>query len=374
MMLLGLVLHAAVSYGAADYGDSWPYQDRSTSPLLDWIVFYIHVFRMPIFYAMAGFFAAMLYERRGAGGFVRHRATRIVVPFVVGWLVLFPLIRTGFIFAVVARDNSLFDGYIAVLGTTLKGDLYADSTAHLWFLHYLIMFYVASLIGLPLLRKLPAAWRSGGLELFARLVRSRWRAVWFALPTVLTMSTMRYGGLDTSPSFLPDPKIVLAYFVFFVFGWLLWPRRDLLTGLTRGAWTQTIAAALITPFNAFFVARLMGSIPGTHPADFTISVITGALIVWLYLFGITGLFLRYFDRHHPLVRYVVDASYWLYLIHLPFAIWVPGLLSGLSWPAELKALLVLALSSPFWLASYHLLVRATFIGVVLNGRRYPLRL
>ncbi len=36
-----------------------------------------------------------------------------------------------------------------------------------------------------------------------------------------------------------------------------------------------------------------------------------------------------------------------------------------------KFLLVLALCCPVWWASYGLLVRNTFIGKVLNGRRYP---
>ena len=87
MMLLGLVLHAAISYGAFPYRDAWPFKDRSTLPLFDILVFTIHIFRMPVFYVMAGFFAAMLHLRRGPGGLVRNRATRILVPFVVGWVV-----------------------------------------------------------------------------------------------------------------------------------------------------------------------------------------------------------------------------------------------------------------------------------------------
>ena len=44
-------------------------------------ILFIHIFRMPIFFVMAGFFAAMLYLRRGPGGLAQNRATRIVVPF-----------------------------------------------------------------------------------------------------------------------------------------------------------------------------------------------------------------------------------------------------------------------------------------------------
>ncbi len=68
---------------------------------------------------------------------------------------------------------------------------------------------------------------------------------------------------------------------------------------------------------------------------------------------------------------MVDASYWVYLVHLPFTTWVPGLLSHLPWPAAVKVLAVLGLATPIWWLSYDLLARNTFIGKVLNGRRFP---
>ena len=35
-------------------------------------------------------------------------------------------------------------------------------------------------------------------------------------------------------------------------------------------------------------------------------------------------------RAHPLIRYLVDASYWIYLIHLPLSIFIPALFR--DWP------------------------------------------
>ena len=40
MMLLGLVLHSAVSYTASPLGAAWPYHDPHTSPWFDLIVFF----------------------------------------------------------------------------------------------------------------------------------------------------------------------------------------------------------------------------------------------------------------------------------------------------------------------------------------------
>ena len=64
MMLLGLVLHSAASYTRTPLGDAWPYHDPHTNVAFDLLVFFIHLFRMPLFFVVAGFFAALLYSSR----------------------------------------------------------------------------------------------------------------------------------------------------------------------------------------------------------------------------------------------------------------------------------------------------------------------
>ena len=71
------------------------------------------------------------------------------------------------------------------------------------------------------------------------------------------------------------------------------------------------------------------------------------------------------------MRYVSDASYWMYLVHLPFAIGIPGVLAPAPLPAIVKFAITVAITTAATLVSYHYLVRATAIGALLNGRRYP---
>jgi fucose 4-O-acetylase-like acetyltransferase len=58
MMLLGLVLHSAASYTRTPLRAAWPYHDTHNSIVFDLLLFFIHLFRMPIFFVVAGFFAA----------------------------------------------------------------------------------------------------------------------------------------------------------------------------------------------------------------------------------------------------------------------------------------------------------------------------
>jgi glucan biosynthesis protein C len=96
-----------------------------------------------------------------------------------------------------------------------------------------------------------------------------------------------------------------------------------------------------------------------------------ALASWCWCFASLGAAVRFLGQPSPRTRYLSDASYWMYLVHLPI-IW---LLQAwiLRWPLHwsVKFSLILAVSMVLLLASYHWLVRGTFVGVFLNGRRYP---
>jgi peptidoglycan/LPS O-acetylase OafA/YrhL len=87
-----------------------------------------------------------------------------------------------------------------------------------------------------------------------------------------------------------------------------------------------------------------------------------------------GIFVRYCDSPRPVQRYLADGSYWIYLMHLPFTIAIPALLAPYPAPALAKFLVTLAGTALVTMVTYHYLVRSTWIGAFLNGRRHPRRL
>src|SRR5260370_8599927 len=80
MMFLGIYLHAVVAYSP---NGGWPWRQAEQTRLLDWSLSIIHVFRMPIFYAMAGFFTALLLARYGFAPPAPDPLLRIVLPVAV---------------------------------------------------------------------------------------------------------------------------------------------------------------------------------------------------------------------------------------------------------------------------------------------------
>ncbi len=95
-----------------------------------------------------------------------------------------------------------------------------------------------------------------------------------------------------------------------------------------------------------------------------------ALETWIATFAEIGMALRFLSGFSARRRYIADASYWIYLIHLPIVMALQVAVSRLDWPWPVKFAVILAISFPLMFASYQLLVRYSFIGAVLNGRRF----
>jgi len=89
-MLLGIVLHGLLSFVGWPI---WPVQDINQSKLYFIPLMFIHGFRMSLFFFVSGFFTMMMWQKRGTGGLLVHRAKRIVLPFFVLGLLLFPMLN-----------------------------------------------------------------------------------------------------------------------------------------------------------------------------------------------------------------------------------------------------------------------------------------
>lgn len=364
MMLLGLVLHSAVSYITVPIPEAWPYQAPQTSAVFDWVVFIIHLFRMPTFFVMSGFFAAFLFYRAGASGFLWHRTRRVLLPLVVGWIVLYPLIVAGFLFANQGGGRAGFDAAMAYLTNT---PYQRRLLGHLWFLHFLFIYAVAVWAIAPLARRLPFSLYARVVEGYGALAPRLTGCLLFALLSAATLLPMSKPALDTSLTFVPIGRVLVAYAVFFAFGWLLHFRQEVLTALARRPW-RYLAAGLVASVG--YMTMLVAKPFGEAAMDHRVGVLAGAVAMWLLIYGVTGLFVRYCEAPRPLQRYLADASYWMYLLHLPLVIWSQGALAPWDVSPLLKFPVVLGAVTLVTIVTYHFFVRATAIGQFLNGRRF----
>lgn len=359
MMFLGIYLHAAVAY-STDGG--WPYRPPG-QPLthsLVWSMSLIHVFRMPTFYAMAGFFTALLIARYGFRGAALNRFKRIVVPFVVGWIVIWPITMLMVGSGLYGIDRTL---KAFASGLVFK---YAHPQ-HLWFLEYLILLYLLAAIAVAIVpRVLSQPARAAVLRGFEAVVRSPWAPLVLAVPSFAAQCLMHVPWIEDPPGFIPVFRIVAVYAIPFAFGWLLFHSQGLLEVLNRRAWLYTALAVI-----GSVAYRWSYVLPQDRASGFYVIRAVHSLDMWLLILGVTGLFLRYLSDHSALRRYLCDSSYFLYIAHFPLIIALQLLLQGVPAPPEVKVVLVLAGSILLLLPLYRWGVRPTFIGAWLNGRRYP---
>jgi hypothetical protein len=235
MMLLGLVLHAAANYTHTFLADAWPYQDDHRLILFDMSLGFIHIFRMPVFFVMAGFFAALVYARDGAGGFVVHRIRRLVLPLIVAWPLIFPAIKAGFVYALAGGRGAGLDAARDVL---LNEPYAGGGLAHLWFIWQLFLLSVAAVIVRPMVMRIDARARERALDRFARVAPTTRGCLMIGAISVLTLLPMQTAGLDTSVALLPAPRVLVAYAVCFGFGWLLFARPVVLASMTEHPWQR----------------------------------------------------------------------------------------------------------------------------------------
>ena len=357
MMLLGVVFHAALPYTSARHfagGDA-----ASRHVAFDWLTLFLHSFRMPVFFIAAGFFAAMLLERRGALGMARNRFMRIVLPLAIGFALLLPLASGASDFArAVARSDSVIFGFEKLAA----GDwLRWNNIHHLWFLFVLLAFYPVGVAVQAVLVRLGPVRRAlvAGAR---RVLASPWRPIILA---VFCFGALSPAAFDAE--ILRSLSILPALPVLFALGWVVYGQRDMLAALRRHAWVYVGVGLALLPLA---VATFLPVQQGAKGADPLTAAIAMAVMMSFLAFGILGLALTYLDRPNRAVRYASDAAYWIYLVHFPLVVFIGGLLAALAIPSWLKFLINVSVATTILFLSYHYLVRFTVIGLLLNGRRH----
>ena len=226
---------------------------------------------------------------------------------------------------------------------------------HLWFLWYLWWLNLVLALVLLLAKLFPSV-RLGDVLQFGWTGQMAW--ILLALIPQMFMGVLwPIFGPDMLIGLLPAPHLLVYYGVFFAFGARSFgshhPRP-----LTYRWWLYLPVALLIL----LPLGILMRGLP-------LYGGIIQVLYAWFMSWGLLGLFRQTIQRKQFWITYLADASYFLYLAHFPLV------LIGLSWvrpwpiPSLVKILLVCSLSTSYLLFIYQCLVRNTWVGQLLNGRR-----
>jgi glucans biosynthesis protein C len=373
MMMLGIVLHAAMFYIAAPPPGMPLVGDHNNSVVFDELVHFIHSFRMPAFFVLAGFFAALLVEKRGVWGTYKNRLARVAAPLAVGMVtVLPPALWFMVLFAFAVRFGTyellptqeqarIFGREAAARGMEMPGVF----LGHLWFLYYLCYFYLL----IPVCRLVVSASRriEPGLR---RWLASPAAFAAFSVYTALTLWPFAGGQLHDVlrlASLEPDPRALLYYGSFFLLGYVSHTYRDAAQLLMVHVWRWGLLALVLFPL-AQYASHLEYYRQGSH----LVAVLGQACCTWALIYFFVGLALRYCDRPSPWVLYTSQSAYWVFLVHMPVIAVLGWWLVRYDLPAGIKFTLVTGIATVICFATYHYAVQRTWISRFLNGKRFNL--
>lgn len=404
-MFLGLVLHATVVFALWTADVNRPHDEPSK--ILHYTFEFIHLFRMQLFFLVAGFFSVMVCQKRGAASFAKNRFKRIVIPFVLCVLLLQPLAAAQYMVDVVGEGESLASRYFEFLLNPeyiLTEQRFTGNWFwHFWFLHMLIYYIGAFLIGNFVVKKLNLK-----LAFVPRLL-----TVLSGKGGVLILALVTFPCLMFSPAFGEVPTIgtapdtVIYYGLFFTMGIMLFANQTALDRFVGNIKFHlipfVICACILIPLideirlktppevmlqnlslytGVEAEASLIGSFPVVqNPFNFTgltasfewyLMNILRAYTAWCGVFLFIALFKRFFSAQSALGRYAADSAYFIYLIHFPIQLIMSEYLRD-SIESSIACFWICLLgSTALCVVLYHLMCRATPIGTLLSGRRYSL--
>ena len=290
-MLLGLVFHAPILYYIPDMANGL--QDFGVSkamipvmePWLNWLILWIHSWRMPVFFTLAGFFSMMMLERKSAARFLLSR-----------------IVRLGSCMVLIA-------GFIDMLDGEFDGKL-----EHMWFLYYLLIISALFSLVINLVKPRPSC------DTKQPSIVNTISLLLIIVTTTLVANFLGGGSFGVAGSYIQVNLSGLIYFsVWFVIGAWLFRQRSYLA--TLSSTVELIVMTLLALLTSIYILQHSHGIFGMHRTEMPriINLVIESSLqglnsaAWVGL--LIGLTHRFCTSSNRLIRTLVELSYPIYLFH-----------------------------------------------------------
>ncbi len=404
-MFLGLVLHGSVVF--AQWNVDFCRVHDEPSAFVRLFPELIHIFRMQLFFLVAGFFSMMVCQKRGIKKYAGNRFKRIFIPFILCVLFLQPWVAGIYFLDISQTGDTIVSQYFYFLLNPSyiirEAALTGNWFWHFWFMHLLIYFIAAFLIGKILINKLGLTFRF--IPNLLKLISGKFGILILAL---ITYPTLLISAPFSEVATIGTSLDVLCYYgLFFFFGTLFVTDLAVFERFQKNVKYHVvpfvICLCLVLPMyddmrlkappelllqnlslytGVESLSDLIGTFPFLQnpfnfsgigaPLEWHFICILRAYTTWCAIIVFIVLFKKFFAKESALGKYAADSSYFIYLIHLPiqwaicffFRDRLDSSIAG-YWLCVFSTTIICVLL-------YHLTCRATPIGVLLSGRKYSL--
>lgn len=372
-----LAVTLLIAVHAASAFDPYPpfgLKGQPTPPLIVFATFF-HQWRLCLILLISGAGSHIALNSIGAGAYLRMRLTRLAVPLIVGSTCIIP-IET---FAIVAFHADHPVNPFRFYRNLWHATLWPHSSAFpftifwgaLWFLGYLLLY---SFLCLPVFRLLESPrWRNW-IGAFAAVVERRPHAVMLlAAPVIVVEWALRARWPIETRRLFNDWEAFARYGCFFVLGFLILCDRRLYRAVASTARMAVALGVVSSSAVVYLLVTRRAPEPGVNPAWIGYMALAG-VNAWLWASGALGLAIRLLSFSNPVLRYLTDAAYPVYILHIPVLAGCGGWLLRLPISPYLQFAALTGTSLAVSIAIYELAIRRFrvmrfFFGLRIGGRR-----
>lgn len=348
LMMLGVVLHSAQVFSPEQ---SWKIYSEYTTPIAEWMVYIIHVFRMPAFFIISGYFAIFTLHKYNIEKFLKVRILRIIIPLVITAITLnslqaYVLTKTGWI------DFELIS-YIKE----------GQWVSHLWFLINLIVYFLIFSIGYrffhPVYKKIMQLTNMiyTKSNIFVMLSFMTLFAIALVIMISFISKFINVNGIINLNS-------ILYYISFFIFGVLLYSNKEMQREFIEISPIITLPIIVVSLYSYTYFSQFEGKLYKLIYVFFDITAKYYISALCFYLFY------KFTNRSSKIFYFLSNASYTVYLFHQVFVI-VIGLLLIKFNIGGFLGLMILMISVSLLSVSvhYYFISRVDFLSFLFNGKR-----
>lgn len=313
-MLCGIPYHVSLLYA----GGHWGIDQGVQSKLLTLGNEVLSLFRMPAFFLIAGFFAALTLQKRENFAWLENRIVRLGVPLLFATICILPLQMLAMSFD---GNPELVDGLLR--WKAMVGGFGPQWEYHLWFLRDLLIYSAVLALFWP-------AVVSSVARLSLDSIRFDPFLLTLALILVLASPLIEVAtwiSVHATGFLVYTSKRFWLNAVFFLLGIVLFLSPEWRSKIFQ----LRVSRVLLCLALLVFCAYLNYAPGGAQYAKFLEA--SGAYVLgWLIIAGVH----KWADRPSPLVAFFVSAAFTIYLVHLPFVMLFAHVSAALDLPPVLE--------------------------------------
>jgi glucan biosynthesis protein C len=338
--------------------EQWHVNSTESFPFLDPIMWWLHLWRMPLLFLVSGVGTFYAIGHRTSWQYVKERFRRLYIPFTVGFFTLVPLM-------VYVERIDLYDSLWDFIPHTFDGGPYPGgniSWHHLWFILYL---FIISLLIAPFLNYTKSGHYNMVRGKVIGLVTKKMGLNWLFPIIILSQVLLRQYFPKSTHALYNDWAYFTYYLLFFLSGFMLFTSGKVISALTNDRrlylYQTLIFTVILFSLSVLFSEPSMVQDYSRGITEMVISLSCGLTAI--------GYFKKYFNKDHKYRKVLNEAIYPFYLLHQPALIFVGYMV--LQWDVSygMQAVLITLLSLLSIYLTYWFVIRKVNILRVAFGMK-----